>query len=139
MARLLKLRGQAMQAAVLVGVGAMAALLGADIEKAQGLADAVAQGEVCTVVDDDPSRVVISWTPRRDRTRNRLGEGSWHQAGHPPAGFRTFIARRCNRRQMPWLRRSLMPLQAPLVPVYANVTAAPVADGERSRLCWWSK
>jgi len=60
-ARLLKLRGQAMQAAVPVGVGAMAALLGADIEKAQALADAAAQGEICTVANDnDTSQVVIS-------------------------------------------------------------------------------
>src|SRR5688572_18096794 len=48
-ARLLKLRGQAMQAAVPVGVGAMAALLGADVELAQRIADAAAEGEVCTV------------------------------------------------------------------------------------------
>ncbi|MBV1917704.1 MAG: ACP S-malonyltransferase [Sphingomonadaceae bacterium] len=60
-ARLLKLRGQAMQAAVPIGVGAMAALLGADIEKAQALADAAAQGEVCTVANDnDSAQVVIS-------------------------------------------------------------------------------
>jgi malonyl CoA-acyl carrier protein transacylase len=60
-ARLLKLRGQAMQAATPVGTGAMAALLGADIEKAQALADAAAQGDVCTVANDnDPSQVVIS-------------------------------------------------------------------------------
>lgn len=60
-ARLLRLRGQAMQAAVPVGEGAMAALLGADIEKAQALADAAAQGEVCAVANDnDPSQVVIS-------------------------------------------------------------------------------
>ncbi len=60
-ARLLKLRGQSMQAAVPVGEGAMAALLGADLAKAQALADAAAQGEVCTVANDnDPSQVVIS-------------------------------------------------------------------------------
>ncbi|MDB5724246.1 MAG: [Acyl-carrier-protein] S-malonyltransferase [Novosphingobium sp.] len=65
-ARLLKLRGQAMQAAVPVGVGAMAALLGADIEKAQALADAAAVGpdgekDVCTVANDnDPGQVVLS-------------------------------------------------------------------------------
>jgi [acyl-carrier-protein] S-malonyltransferase len=65
-ARLLKLRGQAMQAAVPVGVGAMAALLGADIEKAQALADAAAEGpdgmkDVCTVANDnDPGQVVLS-------------------------------------------------------------------------------
>jgi [acyl-carrier-protein] S-malonyltransferase len=60
-ARLLKLRGQAMQAAVPVGIGAMAALLGADIDKAQALAEAAAEGEVCTVANDnDPSQVVLS-------------------------------------------------------------------------------
>ena len=60
-ARLLKLRGQAMQAAVPVGVGAMCALLGADIDKAQQLAQAAAEGEVCTVANDnDPGQVVLS-------------------------------------------------------------------------------
>lgn len=60
-ARLLKLRGQAMQAAVPVGVGAMCALLGADVAKAQALADAAAEGEVCTVANDnDPIQVVLS-------------------------------------------------------------------------------
>ena len=60
-ARLLKLRGTAMQAAVPVGVGAMCALLGADIDKAQKLADAAAEGEVCTVANDnDPGQVVLS-------------------------------------------------------------------------------
>ena len=60
-ARLLKLRGQAMQAAVPVGIGAMAALLGADIAKATTLAEAAAEGQVCTVANDnDPTQVVIS-------------------------------------------------------------------------------
>ena len=60
-AALLKLRGRAMQAAVPVGIGAMAALLGADIEKAESLAAAAAEGETCTVANDnDPSQVVIS-------------------------------------------------------------------------------
>jgi [acyl-carrier-protein] S-malonyltransferase len=60
-ARLLKLRGQAMQAAVPVGIGAMAALLGADIDKASALAEAAAEGQVCTVANDnDPGQVVIS-------------------------------------------------------------------------------
>jgi len=50
-----------MQAAVPVGVGAMAALLGADIEKASALAAAAAEGQVCTVANDnDPTQVVIS-------------------------------------------------------------------------------
>ncbi len=60
-ARLLRTRGKAMQAAVPVGEGAMAALLGADIEKATALAEAAAQGQVCEVANDnDPTQVVIS-------------------------------------------------------------------------------
>ena len=60
-ARLLKLRGQSMQAAVPVGEGAMCALLGADIERATALAEAAADGEVCTVANDnDPTQVVLS-------------------------------------------------------------------------------
>ncbi|PNB42564.1 malonyl CoA-acyl carrier protein transacylase, partial [Pseudomonas sp. FW305-130] len=60
-ALLLKHRGLAMQAAVPVGVGAMAALLGADVDKARAIAEAAAEGEVCTVANDnDPSQVVIS-------------------------------------------------------------------------------
>ena len=60
-ARLLKLRGQSMQAAVPVGQGAMCALLGADIEKASALAQAAAEGEICTVANDnDPTQVVLS-------------------------------------------------------------------------------
>ena len=60
-ARLLRLRGRSMQAAVPVGIGAMCALLGADIEKAQKLADAAAEGQVCQVANDnDPGQVVLS-------------------------------------------------------------------------------
>ncbi len=60
-ARLLQLRGRSMQAAVPVGVGAMCALLGADLEKAQALAEAAAEGQVCQVANDnDPGQVVLS-------------------------------------------------------------------------------
>ena len=65
-ARLPKLRGAAMQAAVPVGIGAMCALLGADIAKASALAEAASVGpegevEVCTVANDnDPGQVVLS-------------------------------------------------------------------------------
>jgi len=61
-ARLLKIRGQAMQSAVPVGEGAMAALLGLDLEAAQEVAAAAAQGEtVCTAANDNaPGQVVVS-------------------------------------------------------------------------------
>ena len=129
-ARLLKLRGQAMQAAVPVGEGAMAALLGADIEKAQSLADAAAEGQVCTVANDnDPTQVVIS--------------------GHREAIERAIALTRDHGIK----RGILLPVSAPFhcplmqpaadamdaalaatppaamhLPLYANVTAAQVTD-----------
>ena len=60
-ARLLRQRGLAMQEAVPVGVGAMAALLGLDFAAAHGVADASAQGQVCQAANDnDPGQVVVS-------------------------------------------------------------------------------
>lgn len=60
-ARLLRLRGQAMQAAVPVGVGAMAALLGLDFDAVTEVAAEAAQGEVCQAANDnDPGQVVVS-------------------------------------------------------------------------------
>ncbi|MFY0596100.1 MAG: ACP S-malonyltransferase [Cognatishimia sp.] len=60
-ARLLRTRGEAMQAAVPVGVGAMAALLGLDFAAATEVAEEAAQGEVCQAANDnDPGQVVVS-------------------------------------------------------------------------------
>jgi [acyl-carrier-protein] S-malonyltransferase len=60
-ARLLRIRGRAMQEAVPVGIGAMAALLGLDFVTAQQVAEAAAQGDVCQAANDnDPAQVVVS-------------------------------------------------------------------------------
>jgi [acyl-carrier-protein] S-malonyltransferase len=60
-ARLLRIRGRAMQEAVPVGVGAMAALLGLDFDQARAVAEEAAQGEVCEAANDnDPGQVVVS-------------------------------------------------------------------------------
>lgn len=60
-ARLLRIRGRAMQEAVPVGVGAMAALLGLDFEAATEVAAEAAQGEICQAANDnDPAQVVVS-------------------------------------------------------------------------------
>jgi [acyl-carrier-protein] S-malonyltransferase len=60
-ARLLRLRGEAMQAAVPAGEGAMAAILGLDLSAVEAVAAAAAQGDVCQAANDnDPAQVVIS-------------------------------------------------------------------------------
>ena len=131
-ARLLKLRGQAMQAATPVGTGAMAALLGADIEKAQALAEAAAQGDVCTVANDnDPGQVVISGHKAAiDRAIELVKDHGIKRGILLPvsAPFHCPLMQPAADAMADALADAA--LSAPLVPVYANVTAAPVADAE---------
>ncbi len=129
-ARLLKRRGQAMQAAVPVGEGAMAALLGADRDKAQAIADAAAEGEVCTVANDnDPGQVVISGA--RTAIERAIGVAKDHGARRAvllpvSAPFHCPLMQPAADAMEAALADVAM--QSPLVPVFANVTAAPVAD-----------
>ena len=131
-ARLLKLRGQAMQAATPVGTGAMAALLGADIDKAQALAEAAAQGDVCTVANDnDPGQVVISGHKAAiDRAIELVKDHGIKRGILLPvsAPFHCPLMQPAADAMANALADAA--LSAPLVPVYANVTAAPVADAE---------
>ncbi|MEZ5654376.1 MAG: ACP S-malonyltransferase [Sphingobium sp.] len=137
-ARLLKLRGQAMQAAVPVGEGAMAALLGADIEKAQALADAASEGEVCTVANDnDPSQVVISGHAGAvERAVALVKEYGIKRGVLLPvsAPFHCPLMQPAADAMEEALAKAS--INAPLLPVYANVLAAPIAapDDIRARL-----
>ena len=128
-ARLLKLRGQAMQAAVPVGEGAMAALLGADIEKAQALADAAAEGEVCTVANDnDPTQVVISGHKAAVERAVALVKDFGIKRGvllPVSAPFHCPLMQPAADAMAEALGKAA--IAAPLLPVYANVLAAPVS------------
>ena len=134
-AKLLKLRGQAMQAAVPVGVGAMAALLGADLELAQKIADAAARGEVCTVANDnDPGQVVISGHKSAiDRAIEMAKEMGAKRAVPLPvsAPFHCPLMQPAAEAMRDAL--SYVLVEEPAVPVYANVTAAPETDPDTIR------
>lgn len=137
-AALLKLRGRAMQAAVPVGEGAMAALLGADRERAELIAGTavdqiLAEGgspRVCTVANDnDPSQVVISG--HRDAVERAVAIakdlGAKRAVLLPvSAPFHCPLMQDAADAMEDALRDAQ--LSAPLVPVYANVDAAPIAD-----------
>jgi [acyl-carrier-protein] S-malonyltransferase len=129
-ARLLKTRGRAMQAAVPVGEGAMAALLGADLAIAQAVAEAAAQGEVCTVANDnDPSQVVISGHRGAvERALEIAKEKGAKRAVLLPvsAPFHCPLMQPAADAMAEALAAAT--LLAPAVPVYANVTAAAVDD-----------
>jgi len=135
-ARLLKRRGYAMQEAVPVGEGAMAALLGADIEKAQALADAAAQGEVCAVANDnDPSQVVISGHKAAiDRAVAMVKEHGIKRGILLPvsAPFHCELMQPAADAMAQALAE--VALVAPLLPVYANVLAAPIAEPDEIKL-----
>jgi [acyl-carrier-protein] S-malonyltransferase len=129
-AKLLKLRGQAMQAAVPVGVGAMAALLGADLELAQKIAAAAAQSEVCAVANDnDPSQVVLSGHKGAiDRAIEMAKDMGAKRAVPLPvsAPFHCPLMQPAADAMAEALGST--EIIAPGVPLYANVTAQPVAD-----------
>ena len=135
-ARLLKRRGQAMQAAVPVGEGAMAALLGADLDKAEAIAAAAAaEGQVCTVANDnDPSQVVISG--HRAAIERAVAIAKDHGARRAvllpvSAPFHCPLMQPAADAMAEALAGT--DLQAPGVPLYANVIAAPVTDPARIR------
>ena len=129
-AKLLKLRGQAMQAAVPVGVGSMAALLGADIEKAEALAKAAADGEVCTVANDnDPSQVVISGHKGAIERAIAMVKDHGIKRGIPlpvSAPFHCPLMQDAADKMAEAL--AAVDIKAPSVPIFANVRAGAVSD-----------
>ena len=134
-ARLLRHRGDAMQAAVPVGQGAMAALLGCDIATAQTIADAAAKGDVCTVANDnDPSQVVISGAKAAiDRAIELARDHGAKRAVALPvsAPFHCPMMQPAADAMDKALAGAR--IDAPLVPVFANVTAQPVSDVDSIR------
>ena len=134
-AKLLKLRGQAMQQAVPVGEGAMAALLGADIALAQKIADAAAEGEVCTVANDnDPSQVVISGQKSAIERAIAIAKDMGAKRAVPlpvSAPFHCPLMQPAAEAMRDAL--SYVVLDAPAVPVFANVTAQPETDPDTIR------
>jgi [acyl-carrier-protein] S-malonyltransferase len=129
-AKLLKLRGQAMQAAVPVGVGAMAALLGTDLQLAQKIAAAAAEGEVCTVANDnDPSQVVLSGHKGAIDRAIAIAKDMGAKRAVPlpvSAPFHCPLMQPAADAMAEALGQT--DILAPAVPLYANVTAQPVAD-----------
>ena len=124
-----------MQQAVPVGEGAMAALLGADLAIARRIAEAAAQGEVCTVANDnDPSQVVISGHKGAiDRAIEIAKEMGAKRAVPLPvsAPFHCPLMQPAAEAMRDAL--SYVVVEAPAVPLVANVTAEPTSDPDTIR------
>ncbi len=128
--RLVKRRGQAMQKAVPVGEGAMAALLGLDIEAARAVAEAAAQGQVCDLANDNsPGQIVVSGHKGAVERAVGLaaGQGARRAIMLPvSAPFHCSLMRPAAQIMAEALAETA--LEAPLVPLVANVTAAATGD-----------
>lgn len=134
-ARLLRIRGDAMQAAVPVGVGAMAALLGLDFAAARAVAEEAAQGEVCQAANDnDPGQVVVSG--HRGAVERAVEIAKAHGARRAlllPVSAPFHSALMAPAAEV--MRRALAEVEilAPKVPLVANVRAEAVSDPDAIR------
>jgi [acyl-carrier-protein] S-malonyltransferase len=134
-ARLLKRRGQAMQRAVPVGVGAMAALLGADLAKAQSIAKEAAQGEICATANDNGGDQVVVSGHRTavERAIEISGKHGVKRAVLLPvsAPFHCALMQPAADEMAEAL--DAVSMSDPVVPLISNVKAAGTMDGDEIR------
>jgi [acyl-carrier-protein] S-malonyltransferase len=129
-ARLLKLRGRSMQAAVPVGEGAMAALLGLDVAAAEAVAAEAAQGQICEAANDNaPGQVVVSGHKAAVERALEIAKAKGAKRAlllPVSAPFHCALMEPAARAMEQALGDA--EIRPPVVPLYANVTAAPVDD-----------
>jgi [acyl-carrier-protein] S-malonyltransferase len=129
-ARLLRTRGQAMQKAVPVGTGAMAALLGLDFGQAAAVASEAAQGEVCQAANDNGAgQVVVSGHKAAvERAVEIAKTKGAKRAMLLPVSAPFHCALMQPAAEVMADALSKVQINAPVVPVVANVTAKPLSD-----------
>lgn len=134
-ARLLKIRGQAMQSATPVGTGAMAALLGLEFDAAADIARRAAHGDVCQAANDNaPGQVVISGTKAAVERACELAkdEGAKRAVMLPvSAPFHCALMQPAADAMAEALAQTDM--ASPLVPLIANVSTNPLTDPDAIR------
>ena len=134
-ARLLKLRGQSMQKAVPVGVGAMSALLGVGLDVARKIAADAAQGDVCDIANDnEPTQVVLSGHKTAIDRVPEVGKAHGLRRAIPlpvSAPFHCSLLKPAADAMADALAK--IEIKAPVVPVVANVLAAPISDPDEIR------
>ena len=134
-ARLLRLRGEAMQAAVPVGEGAMAALLGLEIPDVEGIVAAASEVGVCSIANDNtPGQVVVSGSAAAVQRATELAKDKGARRAimlDVSAPFHCALLQPAADAMQEAL--ASISLDEPTVPLIANVTAAPVTDPEDIR------
>jgi [acyl-carrier-protein] S-malonyltransferase len=128
--RLVRRRGQAMQKAVPVGDGAMAALLGLDVDAARAVAEAAAQGQVCSVANDNcPGQIVVSGHKGAvERAVALAAERGARRSIMLPVSAPFHCSLMSPAADIMAAALAETVLKAPVVPLVANVTAAATSD-----------
>lgn len=134
-ARLLRRRGEAMQAAVPVGEGAMAAVLGLDLEQAQEVASAAAEAEVCAAANDNaPGQVVLSGhTGAIERAIALAKEHGAKRAILLPVSAPFHCSLMAPAADVMADALATVNVKMPTVPLVANVTAGRLSDPDEIR------
>jgi [acyl-carrier-protein] S-malonyltransferase len=134
-ARLLRTRGLAMQKAVPVGVGAMAALLGLDYETAVAVAEEAAQGEVCQAANDNGGgQVVVSGDKAAVERATEIAKGKGAKRAMLLPVSAPFHCRLMQPAAEVMAKAlSEVMVNRPAVPLVSNVLAAPISDPEEIR------
>lgn len=129
-ARLLRTRGRAMQKAVPVGTGAMAALLGMDFEQAAAVAGEAAQGQVCQAANDNGGgQVVVSGTKEAVERAVEIAKGKGaKRAMLLPVSAPFHCALMQPAADVMAEALGGVTVKAPAVPLVANVLARPISD-----------
>ena len=133
--RLVKRRGQAMQEAVPVGEGAMAALIGLDLDTAREVAEAAAEGEVCTPANDNaPGQVVLSGDRAAvERAVEIAADKGARRAIMLPVSAPFHCSLMAPAADVMAEALAEVVMQPPSLTLVANVTAAPVEDPDSIR------
>lgn len=134
-ARLLRIRGKAMQDAVPVGTGAMAALIGVEREDAGAIAAEAAQGDVCDVANDNGGgQVVVSGDKAAVERAIAIAQGRGvKRAVLLPVSAPFHCALMAPAAEAMRAALAQVSVQAPAIPVIANVTAGPITDPDAIR------
>ncbi len=133
--RLLRRRGEAMQRAVPVGEGAMAAILGLDFEAVREVAQEAAEDQVCTPANDNaPGQVVVSGHTAAVERAIEIAKGKGAKRGMllpVSAPFHCVLMQPAADEMAEALAE--VTISAPAIPIIANVTAEPVSDPDEIR------
>ena len=133
--RLVRTRGRAMQDAVPVGEGAMAALLGLDFDDARAVAEEAAAGEVCTAANDNaPGQVVVSGARAAvERALEIAADRGAKRAILLPVSAPFHCALMAPAADVMAGALAEVEMRAPVVPLVANVSAAEVTEPDEIR------